>query len=80
MTDYVLTDGMGTAIRQSDSLQEGYVDLDLDELAETYPSVQDADKLIVQRGAAVPRTATVAVLLAGVTLEDVDWLNKAYLY
>ena len=75
MVDYLLTAGRGTAVRQEDSLQEGHVDVDLTELDDAYASVEDADKILVQRGAAVPRTATVAVLLAAA-----DWLNNAYLY
>ena len=78
MVDYILTDGKGTAVRQSDSLQEGYVDVDLSEVAEVYTSLEDTDKVLVQRGVNDARTATVAVLKAA--RSDADWLNKGYLY
>lgn len=82
MADYVLTDGVATSVRQSDSLEEGYVDVDMDEVDDTYVSVVGSDRLLVQRGVTTLRTATVAVLTSGLqtTLVDVDWLNRAYLY
>lgn len=82
MADYVLTGGKATAVRQSDSLQEGYVDVDMDEVDDIYSSLEDADRILVQRGDTNPRTATKAVLLSGVqtTLTDLDWLNQAYLF
>lgn len=82
MVDYLLAAGKGTSIRQSDSLEEGYVDVDMDEVAETYSTLENTDRIIVQRGSADPRTATVAVVRSGLqpTLTDEDWLNNAYLY
>jgi hypothetical protein len=96
MVDYLLTSGAATSVRQSDSLEEGYVDVDMIEVDDVYASVEATDKLLVQRGAAVVRTATVTVLQAGLQvsitanevaiaaieadLEDVDRLNRAYLY
>lgn len=96
MADYLLTDGHATSVRQSDSLEEGYVDVDMDEVDDVYSSVEGSDRVLVQRGATVPRTATVTVLQSGIQasvsanaasivaieadLEDVDRLNRAYLY